>query len=63
MRFSCVITYRSSRNSEISVWKTDLIGSSHVEVVEGAIAALRRRQKRALTIVGVNVYHRDAVSS
>ena len=60
MRFNCIITFRNSRNKEISNWKTEARGADHLTVAEDMIARLRKRQRRRVTIVGVMVYDRDA---
>ena len=60
MRFKCIITFRSSRNKEISTWKAETRGPDHITVAADMIAQLRKRQQRRLTIVGVLVHNRDA---
>jgi len=61
MRFKCVITFKSSRNQEISTWNAEARGPDHITVAADMIARLRKRQRRRLTIVGVLVHNRDAV--
>lgn len=60
MRLKAVITYKSSRAREVSVFKTQGRGDDHLSFAADAIAQLKRRQRRQLTIVAVMVHDPDA---
>lgn len=60
MRLKAVITYKSSRAREVSVFKTQGRAEDHVAFAADAIAQLRKRQRRQLTIVAVMVHDPDA---
>lgn len=62
MRLKAVITYKSSRAREVSVFKTQGRGEDHVSFAADAIAQLKKRQRRQLTIVAVMVHDPDAAS-
>ncbi len=62
MRFSCIITFRSSRSSTISTRKTEARGPDHMTAAADTIARLKKRQRQPLTIVGVMVYDCDAAA-
>jgi hypothetical protein len=59
-RFQCIITYRTARSQAVSSWKSEGRGEDHVAVAAEMIARLRKRQRRALKIVGVMVHERNA---
>jgi hypothetical protein len=61
MRLKAVITYKSSRAREVSVFRTQGHGEDHVSFAADVIAQLKRRQRRQLTIVSVMVHDPDAV--
>ena len=60
MRLKAVITYKSSRAREVSVFKTQGRGEDHLSFAADAIAQLKKRQRRQLTIVAVMVHDPDA---
>lgn len=60
MRLKAVITYKSSRAREVSVFKTQGRAEDHVQFAADAIAQLKKRQRRQLTIVAVMVHDPDA---
>jgi hypothetical protein len=60
MRLKAVITYKSSRAREVSVFKTQGRAEDHVSFAADAIAQLKKRQRRQLTIVAVMVHDPDA---
>ena len=60
MRLKALITYKSSRAREVSVFKTQGRGEDHVSFAADAIAQLKKRQRRQLTIVAVMVHDPDA---
>jgi hypothetical protein len=63
MRLKAVITYKSSRAREVSVFKTQGRAEDHVAFAADAIAQLRKRQRRQLTIVSVMVHDPDAAAA
>ena len=60
MRLKCIITYRTSRGSSVSSWRTEGLGTNHVSIAADMIAQLRKRQRRRVTVIGVMVHDRDA---
>lgn len=60
MRLKALITYKSSRAREVSVFKTQGRGEDHASFAADAIAQLKKRQRRQLTIVAVMVHDPDA---
>lgn len=60
MRLKAVITYKSSRAREVSVFKTQGRGEDHLSFAADVIAQLKKRQRRQLTIVAVMVHDPDA---
>lgn len=60
MHLKAVITYKSSRAREVSVFKTQGRGDDHVSFAADAIAQLKKRQRRQLTIVAVMVHDPNA---
>jgi hypothetical protein len=59
-RFQCIITYRTARSQAVSSWKAEGRGEDHIAVAADMVAKLRRRQRRALKIVGIMVHERGA---
>ena len=55
MRLKAVITYKSSRAREVSVFKTQGRAEDHLSFAARAIAQLKKRQRRQLTIVALMV--------
>jgi hypothetical protein len=60
MRLKAVITYKSSRAREVSVFKTQGRAGDHLAFAADAIAQLKKRQRRQLTIVAIMVHDPDA---
>lgn len=56
MRLKAIITYKTSRSREVSIWKTQGHSEDHASFAAEAIAELKKRQRRQLTVVAVMVH-------
>lgn len=59
MRFRCIVSYRTSRSKTVSTWRTEAHGVDIVSATVDAIAKLKRRQRRSLTVVGMYLHVKD----
>lgn len=59
MRFQCIVSYRTTRSKGISSWRTSAQGTDVSSVTANVIEKLKRRQRRALTVVGIYVWLQD----
>ena len=59
MNFRCIVSYRTSRSNTISTWRTTLRSRDIVSATADLIAELKRRQRRALTVVGIYIHARE----
>ena len=62
MRLKAIITYKTSRSKDVSIWKTQGHGEDHLSFAAEAITQLKKRQRREVTVVGVLVHDPDAAS-
>lgn len=56
MRYRCIVSYRTSRSKSIGTWRTSIRSRDIVSATANVVADLKRRQRRALTVVGVYIH-------
>jgi hypothetical protein len=59
MRYQCIVTFRSDRSKAPSNWRTSSDGPDVVSAATRAIDALRRRQRRALHVIGIYLHAQE----
>lgn len=60
MRFRCIVSYRTSRAKSVSTWRTSIQGEDVVAATSKLTEALRRRQRRPVTVIGMYLHAHDA---
>ncbi len=60
MRFTCIISYRTSSAKRVSTWRVAARGEDVIAAAADAIQKLKRRQRRPLTVVGIYVQLQEA---
>jgi len=59
MRFRCIVSYRSTRSKSISTWRTSIQGKDISSATMKLVEALKRRQRRPVTVVGMYLHAHD----
>lgn len=63
MKAQCIITFRTDRTKDLSIWKSVVQGADHLSIASDAIEKLRKRQRRRVTVVGIMVHTKDQVTT
>lgn len=59
MRAQCIITFRTDRTKDLSIWKSTVQGPDHLSIASDAIEQLKKRQRRRVTVVGIMVHTKE----